>query len=226
MAAIRRRRGLGAAAAAAATASFVYWLVHGSIDWFWEFPALGGPAFALLGLAAGLLPRRAATASRPSLARAPVLAAAGVLAVVVALSCAAPWIAEVEQNDALSSWPTAPDSAFNSLDSAASFNPLSATPKLLAGSIALHLGRKAESQRYFREAIERSPGDAYAHLELGALLAQAGRRGEAVAILERARRLDPRDDLTAGVLRRVRRGKPVDIASVNRQLAARSAKLR
>src|SRR3954454_10234613 len=66
VAAIRRRRGLGAAAGAAATASFVYWLVHGSIDWFWEFPALGGPAFALLGLAAGLLPRSEPAGKRPS----------------------------------------------------------------------------------------------------------------------------------------------------------------
>src|SRR3954447_26065806 len=90
--AIRRRRGLGAAAAAAAAASFVYWLVHGSIDWFWEFPALGGPAFALLGLAAGLLPRRAGrreaagSRGRSSFLRGPLLAAGAVLAVAIALS--------------------------------------------------------------------------------------------------------------------------------------------
>jgi tetratricopeptide (TPR) repeat protein len=227
--AIRRRRGLGAAAAAAAAASFVYWLVHGSIDWFWEFPALGGPAFALLGLAAGLLPRRARAAAaprRPAAGRRGFAAALIVVAVAAALSFAAPWLAEVEQNKALTAWSTSPTHAFDSLDSAASLNPLSATPKLLAGSIALRLGREADSQRYFRAAIERDPGDAYAHLELGALLAQAGHRGEAIVTLERAAALDPRDDLTAGVLRRVRRGKPVDIARVNRQLAARSAKLR
>jgi hypothetical protein len=233
--AIRRRRGLGAAAAAAATASFVYWLVHGSIDWFWEFPALGGPAFALLGLAAGLLPRRAGGEGGPARgfsaargrgrrsARPALLIALGVAA---ALSFAAPWLAEVQQDRAIGAWRTDPSSAFDTLDSAASLNPLNATPKLLAGSIALRLGRKADSQRYFREAIERDPGDAYAHLELGGLLAQAGRRGAALATLERAAKLDPRDDLTAGVLRRVRRGKPVDLTAVNRQLAVRSAKLR
>jgi O-antigen ligase len=245
VAAIRRRRGLGAAAAAAATASFVYWLVHGSIDWFWEFPALGGPAFALLGLAAGLLPRRADAArsrsgalaaararTRPgspaggAAARWAAVAALAVLGLAAALSFAAPWLAEVEQNTAVSTWRTSPKRAFDSLDGAASLNPLSATPKLLAGSIALRLGRKADSQRYFREAIERDAGDAYAHLELGALQAQAGHRREAIATLERAALLDPRDDLTAGVLRRVRHGRPVDIAAVNRTLAARSAKLR
>jgi O-antigen ligase len=226
--AIRRRRGLGAAAAAAAAASFVYWLVHGSIDWFWEFPALGGPAFALLGLAAGLLPRRAvpATLARAPGRPAPAVALGVALGVAAALSFAAPWLAEVQQNAAVSSWRSTAGKAFEKLDSAASLNPLSATPKLLAGSIALRLGRRADSERYFRQAIERDPGDAYAHLELGALLAQDGRRREAIATLGRAAALDPRDDLTAGVLRRVRRGKAVDIAAVNRQLAARSAKLR
>jgi tetratricopeptide (TPR) repeat protein len=150
-----------------------------------------------------------------------------VLAVVLvpALALTGPWLAEVEQKTAVSQWKGDPAAAFDTLDSAASLNPLSATPKLLAGSIALRLGRRADSERYFREALERDPDDAYAHLELGALLAERGRRRDATATLERARRLDPRDDLTAAVLRRVRSGKRVDIASVNRQLAARSARL-
>jgi tetratricopeptide (TPR) repeat protein len=233
--AIRRRRGLGSAAAAAATASFLYWLIHGSIDWFWEFPALGGAAFALLGMAAGLLPRPAErpVRSRAAMARGgspdPRLRAARAvaigLAVVALLSFGAPWLAEVEQKTAISQWKGDPAAAFDTLDSAASLNPLSPTPKLLAGSIALRVGQRAKSERYFREAISRDPDDAYAHLELGALLAERGLRRQATATLERAQRLDPRDDLTAGVLRRVRQGRPVDIASVNRQLAARSAKL-
>jgi hypothetical protein len=229
--AIRRRSGLGAAVAAAATASFLYWLVHGTIDWFWEFPALGAPAFALLGLAAGLLPRPAATApgvpgprSRRSLwariAAAPALVLA--LALVPAVSLAGPWLAEEEQKNALGTWPTDPSVAYDHLARAASLNPLSATPRLYGGSIALKLGEPARAERYFRQAIEREPDDAYAHLELGALLAEAGHYGQAIATLERAVRLDPRDDLTRGVLRRVRRGQPANIVRVNRQLAARS----
>jgi tetratricopeptide (TPR) repeat protein len=227
--AIRRRRGLGGAAAAAAAASFVYWLVHGSIDWFWEFPALGAPAFALLGLAAGLLPRptpapgrepRRSALGRAAAAPAVIVA----LALVPAASLAAPWLAEVEQKSAVSTWTSDPAAAFDHLDTAASLNPLSATPRLFGGSIALRLGQRAQAERLFRLALERDPDDAYAHLELGALLAQSGRRDEAIATLTRARRLDPRDDLTAGVLRRVRQGRPVDIARVNRELAARSAR--
>ncbi|MFL5519214.1 MAG: tetratricopeptide repeat protein, partial [Gemmatimonadales bacterium] len=223
--AMRRRRGLGAAGAAAGAAVFIYWVAHGTIDWFWEFPALGAPAFAMLGLAAGLLPR-AARAPAPPPAR-PVALRLALLGVVIAavLSFGGPWLSQLDQNKAVSTWRSDPAAAFRTLDSAASLNPLSATPKLLAGSIALRLGRRADSVRYFQEAIERDPGDAYAHLELGALLADFGRRPEAIATLTEARRLDPRDDLTAGVLSRVRRGRSVDIARVNRQLAARTARL-
>jgi hypothetical protein len=45
---------LAQAAAGAALAGFLYWLLHGSVDWFWEIAGLGVPAFALLGLACSL----------------------------------------------------------------------------------------------------------------------------------------------------------------------------
>jgi|GEM_PF-309598 len=45
---------LAATVAAAALGGFAYWAVHGSVDWFWEFAGLGGPAFALLGVACSL----------------------------------------------------------------------------------------------------------------------------------------------------------------------------
>ena len=38
------------AVGAGAGGAALYWLVHGSADWFWEFAGLGGPAFALLGV--------------------------------------------------------------------------------------------------------------------------------------------------------------------------------
>ncbi len=45
-------------ALAAALVPLVVWVVHGSIDWFWELPALSGAAFALLGAAVALEPGR------------------------------------------------------------------------------------------------------------------------------------------------------------------------
>ena len=57
--AVRRRRSpLLAVAAAGGLIPLIPWLVHGSVDWFWEVPALSGPAFAFLGMAAGLSRQR------------------------------------------------------------------------------------------------------------------------------------------------------------------------
>jgi O-antigen ligase len=223
--AIRRRSGLGAVAAAAGTSVFVYWVLHGSVDWFWEFPVLGASAFALLGLAAGLMPRSPKPVRRdprPVGRRLALPVAGAVATLLVAGSLVIPWMSLLEQHRAVTVWRTDPKAAFDRLDTAGSLNPLSATPQLLAGSIALRLDRNEEAMKYFRQALERDPRDAYAHLELGALLAQAGRRDEALRVLGEGAKLDPRDDIAAGVRRRVRRGQKVDIHRVNRELIARA----
>lgn len=64
----RRRPGLAGAVAGAAMLPLVVWLIHGSVDWFWEFPALSGPALGFLAVA-GALGREA-----PVRARAPGVA--------------------------------------------------------------------------------------------------------------------------------------------------------
>lgn len=222
--AIWRRAGLGSAAAAAGAATFAYWLIHGSVDWFWEFPALGAPAFALLGLSAGLMPRRAVDPASAPRRHGAVLALVAVTALVVAVSLGRPWFAAVQQDSAVAKWKGDPAAAFDDLDSAASLNPLSANPRLLGGSIALRLGQRAHAERLFRAALDRDPRDAYAHLELGALVAARGRRAEAVTLLTRASQLDPRDDIVRTVLKRVRGGKKVDLAAINQTLARRAEK--
>jgi tetratricopeptide (TPR) repeat protein len=226
--AMRRRAGWGAAAAASGVGAFVYWLVHGSVDWLWEFPALGGAAFALLGIAAGLAPRRAeAPASfRRPLAAAPVAAAAvATLALVLVLSFGAPWFADRYSSQAARVWGTRPARAFDKLDTASDLNPLSPRPKLLAGAIALRLDRPKLAERYYREAIDRDPNGGAAHLELGAIVYASGRRAEGTRLLARAAALQPRDEVTAGVLRRARRGGRIDIVAINDALRRRTAKL-
>ena len=110
-AALPRRRepdSLRAAVAAASLASGVYWLVHGSIDWLWEIPALGASALALLGLAAGLArstPREAARARARSAA---MLGGAAVLFVVAAASLALPGLAAIELERGVRAWPDSP----------------------------------------------------------------------------------------------------------------------
>ena len=59
----RRRRGLEAFVAGVALLPLVDWLIHGSIDWFWEFPALTGPALGFLGMAGALGAARVASGS-------------------------------------------------------------------------------------------------------------------------------------------------------------------
>ena len=50
--ALRRSTGLRRAVVGAALLPMVVWLIHGSVDWFWEFPALSAPALGFLGMAA------------------------------------------------------------------------------------------------------------------------------------------------------------------------------
>ena len=85
----RSARGL----AAAALVSAFYWLLHGSVDWFWEIPPLGATAFAFLGLAISLSGRRLQrrkTLARPATAGVLVAAAIGLVSLVFPLaSCPA-----------------------------------------------------------------------------------------------------------------------------------------
>jgi hypothetical protein len=201
-AALPRRREpnpLSTAVAAASVAAGVYWLVHGSIDWLWEIPALGAAALALLGLASGLarsIPTRRA-ADRPHAA---ALAAAGALSLAAVGSLALPGLAAFELERAVRTWPGSPERALSLLERARRLNPLSERADVVAGALAQRGGQADRARQAFQQALERNPDDWYAHLQL-ALLAEAdGRRVEALTHLERVRSLNPRaeEGLTAG----------------------------
>jgi O-antigen ligase len=89
----RRAETLTRDVAAAALAGFIYWAIHGSVDWFWEIAGLGASAFALLGLACALTPKEGAeplktersSSPRPS-KRSPRIAP-GLCPIAVALVC-------------------------------------------------------------------------------------------------------------------------------------------
>jgi O-antigen ligase len=222
---VRGRAGPGAAAAAAGLGAFVYWLVHGSVDWFWEVPALGGAAFALLGIAAGLAPRGGSRARRPLASSTAAVAAAVTCAVLLAISFGAPALAERLVNRATSVYPSDARKAFDELDSAAALNPLSSRPKVIAARVALALHRPADAERYFRQALARDPDEPYAHLELGAIVFDAGRRAEGLRLLERAASLEPRVRVTSEALARARRGRRVDVDRINAALLARGREI-
>jgi len=218
----------------AALAGFAYWAVHGSVDWFWEFAGLGAPAFALLGLACALSPARAPL--RRSLRRSPAegspvrcrrlaVVAGPLVALAAVVSLAAPWLSQLEVQSAARIWASAPQTAYARLRDAARLNPLSDEAYLVAGSIALRYGELARADREFSSALARTPGDAYATLERGAIASARGERAVALAFLERAVRLDPREPLTRQALGLVRGGRRVNIDELNRLILLKAQQL-
>jgi O-antigen ligase len=224
---------LGRDVAAAALAGFGYWAVHGSFDWFWEFAGLGAPAFAMLGLACALAPASApspASASSPAATRMPgrrlIAIVAGVLVALAATaSLAAPWLSQMEVQSAARVWASAPATAYARLDEAARLNPLSDEAYLVAGSVALRFGELAHADHEFSLALARTPDDAYATLERGAIASATGRRAQALRLLESAQRLNPHDDLTRQALALVREGRRVSVEELNRSILLKAGQL-
>jgi tetratricopeptide (TPR) repeat protein len=215
----RRLTPAGRAAGAAALALFAYWLLHASVDWFWEFPALTGIAIAALGMACALIPRPAVAPRRQGVL---VLVPAGLVAVALAASFALPWLAELQIERATTVWRGDPEAAFRRLGSAADLNPLSAKAPLASATIALRVHRRELAQRDFKEALQREPRSAYALLELGVMAAERGERGSGLRLVGRAARLSPRDSLTADMLKRIRLGRRVDVNALNRAILVRA----
>ncbi|HWH92303.1 MAG TPA: O-antigen ligase family protein, partial [Baekduia sp.] len=221
---------LAATVAGGATLAFLYWVVHGMTDWFWEWAGLGAPAFALLGLACALAPRAlvvaepdgdgggAAPAPHPRGRRpaARVLVGAGL--VLAALVISGPWLAEREVERAGAVFATRPFEAYSRLDRAADLDPLSDRPALIKGSIALRYGDLPRARRAFEDALDRSPRGQYATLELGAIASVQGDRARAARLLARAVALAPRDTTAREALAVVREGGVVDVDVLNRRI--------
>jgi len=238
----RRRAGRTAAAVAAiALLPLVVWLVHGSVDWFWEIPALSGPALAFLALAGASMRQlrpsttpvfeasasstetaevaesmvpatermRAGAAARAGRGRLAVAVGLGALALLAAAAIVLPYLAEREVAAAGSGWPSDPARAFERLDRAADLNPLSSRPELVAGVIALELGRSRVAEQHFSAALERDEGDWFAYFGRGLALSALGERARARLQYERARSFDPAEQLVREALARVGRRNPL-----------------
>jgi O-antigen ligase len=154
------------------------------------------------------------------------LAAVALVAILAATaSLAAPWLSQLEVQSAARVWPAAPAKAYARLNEAASLNPLSNEPYVVAGSIALREGELARADHEFALALQRVPGDAYATLERGAIASMRGERAAALALLGRAVQLDPRDLLARQALLLVRRGERVDVTELNRSILREAQQL-
>jgi O-antigen ligase/polysaccharide polymerase Wzy-like membrane protein len=220
---------LAATVAGGATLAFAYWVAHGMTDWFWEWAGLGAPAFALLGLACALAPRRAAVAAGatdaadadpgPSRRRpAAALVLVGAVLVVGALVIAGPWLAERDVEQAGKVFTTRPFEAYSRLDRAADLDPVSDRPALIKGSIALRYGDLARARTAFEDALDRNPRGEYATLELGAIASVQGHRPRARRLLDRAVQLAPRDATAREAAAIVGKGGTVDLDVLNARL--------
>jgi tetratricopeptide (TPR) repeat protein len=192
------------------------------------------PDSAPAGLPAGA--SRAAEAPPPAaersrwrglkLARLSLSVFAGVIvALAVAASLTAPWLSQLEVQSAARVWTKAPQTAYARLNDAARLNPLSDEPYLVAGSIALRFGDLSRADHEFALALKRTPGDAYATLERGAIASSEDEPRRALALFERAARLNPRDPLTREALRLVREGKRVSVEELNRSILHKAQQL-
>ncbi len=151
---LARRRGADAAwLSAIALTAGTYWLVHSSLDWFWPYPGLTAPVFALLGAACA--PALAVAGSRPARGRARMVAAAA--AIVLAASTVPPFLSQRYVDDAYEVWRSDPDRAYDDLDRARSLNRLSVEPLLAEGAIARARGDRARAIEAFHEAIAKRP---------------------------------------------------------------------
>jgi hypothetical protein len=236
-----RRADLGGAVAGTGVLMFLYWFLHGSLDWFWEFPGLAGPGLLGLGVAmalAGVARARATDegpaadtdappaqtssppASRPLLSGPLPFAVAGACALLTAASVIPPWLSERELRRGTELASTNPEAAVKHFDRAADLNPLSPLPDKATGVVEIRSGNYAAADRALRAAYERDPDDPGLHLLLGVVASSAGHQREAIRFVSEARRLAPQDEITPRVLRALRKGRKMDPRNVDRLIQA------
>jgi tetratricopeptide (TPR) repeat protein len=203
---------LASGAAGAGLLMFGYWLVHGSIDWLWEFPGLSGPALMGLGLAmataAGL--RQMAHPGDPLLKGRAAVAVTAVLALALGAGLVMPWLAARDLSAARNQAGSDPAGALAHLRQAASLNPLSPLPARTAGLIRVRQGDFARATQEFRKALDRVHRDAFSTLMLAEIASKQGQRPVAERLMRRVRQLAPRWPVLLDQERLLRSGRRLD----------------
>ena len=200
---------------AGALAAGAYWLAHSSLDWFWTYPVVTAPVFALLGRGRGAgavdAVRRAPAGRRPNRRR-------GGRARRSRCATVPFYLSERYVNDAYRGWQTDLQGAYDDLDRAESLDPFSDEPPLAEGSIAREAGDRARAVKAFREAIDRTPEAWVSHFYLGELLEQEGDTEAAQREFETASGLNPRSQAVQQAL-----GQPTRRRALDRPVGRRRA---
>jgi len=152
---LRRLEGEDRLAAAALVVGLFAYAVHSVVDFDWDFVAVTGPAFAVLGvlLAAGRRARVRVRAQRGVLA-----VAAGALAAAALYSLASPWLASRRVDDAYSARDRRDyAAAVADARSANYLNPVSVEALLAWGTAEAARGDTAAAGRLFSKAISIEP---------------------------------------------------------------------
>ena len=197
-----RRRGdpLTQAVAAIAMLPLVDWVLHGSIDWFWEMPALSGPALGFLGMAcalstAGEAPDRVAQ-TRPlglptRLTWLGTRLIAGVTVLAMICSLAFPYLSVREVSVGTYIQNIDPQGSLTALKRAGRLNPLDPNPGLVGGAVALRQHRWALAQSEFEQSVHRDDGNWLPWLGAGLAASEQGDRATARTDFQNAVRINP-----------------------------------
>jgi hypothetical protein len=185
----------------------VVWLVHGSIDWFWEYPVLSVPALAFLGAATALRQRPLVVTTIAGGRRRGVAVAwwsgAALLAVGALLALAIPFMAARRVQQAIAVWPAQPAIAYSQLRSASSLMPFDAQIDVIGGAIALNQGEYDEARSWLLKAERREDQGWLTPFLLGLIDSEQGHRRQSQVELQSARGLNPREPVIREALERV-----------------------
>jgi hypothetical protein len=214
-------------AAGLALAPLIVWLIHGSVDWFWEVPALSVPALAFLGAATALGRPRSPAALPAAAVRRRAIAIAGAVvasatAVLALAAVAVPYLAAREVQRSIDAWPRDPTLAFRDLRSATDLVSFDARTYLVGGAIALNLGDGADARAWLEGAARHDPRAWLPPLLLGVVAGERGDHAGARAQLLRAKPLDPTEPLISEALTRAGSRHPLTFAEVQASLSQRS----
>jgi O-antigen ligase len=197
------RRGYNRSLYAALFAASMVWVVHSAVDWDWEMPATSVWFFALAGMA--LAVHRSKVTPRPFSQGARV--ALGVVLLAAALAPGAVLVSERHLSAAADAFQEG-DCNKAMREASASIEALALRPEPYEalGYCQIRRGTPLLAPAAMRKAVENDPDDWEYWYSYALALGAAGRDPLPAAL--RARSLNPRDELTTGLVRDLRRAGP------------------